>query len=1425
MDDRDPGAPELAVEARFELLRRAGEGGSAEVWQARDLALGGEVALKLARGELGRAALAREAAHAAATASPRLPELVDAGFLRIAGGKARVVDERDGGRAFVALRWVDGASLDARESGRDPPDLALVVARDVGEALAELHGLGVAHGDVAPKNVVVDAGGRAHLIDLGLACAASAPHAEGGTPRYLALGDADLGTARERDLLALGVVVAELADASIARAAAPLAATRAQAGRGVVGAICGGLSTPSPHARPSAAWVAEMAREGLAGRGAPAPGNQEDGAAAALRARRLRAAYLRVRRGELEHASGTQPGVAPWLGEAIDRARSTRRLRVPEQGEPRGGTTLGPLEPVRIAEWLAAVVGPSVASWSLDALASAPERDLASAMGSLAARGPLEAITLADVERALRGEAGSSVPASAPRLGPPAGDERIATIALGLAAVPPEAEAMGDVERWEGAPIALVIAAADALRRTGQLGRARTLVLRAPDEPRAAGLGAEVLRRAGDRTRALELATRAIASGNDPGGRARAVVARIAFDEGRIDDALELTRDATAVGVCEVAALAAAARGDATRALAMVARGEAFARDAEDRARLAGVRGYVLHGSDPARSREAYARAVDHAVRAGAVVEEATYRMGEAASAVDTGAIGVAIEAARRSVILWEHLGRPALAARAELARAAALATAGAHLDATRAARSAVARARECGDARAGAYARWAIADACGADAADAREAAVDAARAITELGSGRLRQAMGGPGDEVDGRRAGREGALTEDEVRAAARLLQHCPEAVDARLASEIDDRALTDEATSPAARLEWLGARAAALAASPAAEFALPDDRIVAAICSLADARAPVGTRGPALAAGLALAERGGHGAEAQRLLAALAEVARDLVLGAPPELAASVRSLPWVARAATRPEMDLRPEQARELEALVRTLGDREGLRSLLRRVVDALVLWTGVERGLLLLRAPDGRLVPRAARNLARADLHGEQLALSQTLARRALEAREPVVAVDAAGELPSVHQSVHALKLRSVLAVPLLARGEAIGVVYLDDRGRRGAFGERELSWTRTIAALAALAIADARDQVLLRRAVRRASRASADLADALALREAALDVAERELAKTRDGNETRFEYAAIIGQSEPVRAMLAIVDRVTTSDVPVLLAGESGSGKELVARAIHVNGPRASRPFVSENCGAIPEGLLESALFGHVRGAFTGADRPRAGLFDVADGGTLFLDEVGEMSLGMQTKLLRVLEDGLVRPVGTEKARKVDVRIVAATHRDLPAMVKARTFREDLLYRLAIITIAIPPLRERPADVALLVEHFLRKHGRGAAVRITRAALDRLTAYAWPGNVRQLENEIRRALVLSDGTIDRAHLSPDIAHGSATAARDLGLGVRARIDALEADLVREAMRRTGDNQTQAAKLLGLSRFGLQKMIKRLGLA
>jgi serine/threonine-protein kinase PknK len=299
------------------------------------------------------------------------------------------------------------------------------------------------------------------------------------------------------------------------------------------------------------------------------------------------------------------------------------------------------------------------------------------------------------------------------------------------------------------------------------------------------------------------------------------------------------------------------------------------------------------------------------------------------------------------------------------------------------------------------------------------------------------------------------------------------------------------------------------------------------------------------------------------------------------------------------------------------------------------------------------------------------------------------------------------------------------------------------------------------------------------------------------------------------------------MQRMLSLLDRVAPTPMPVLLQGESGTGKELVARAIHDNSPRAHRPFVAENCGAIPETLLESTLFGHVRGAFTGADRARAGLFEAADGGTLFLDEIGEMSPAMQSRLLRVLQEGEVRPVGGERVRRVDVRVVAATHRDLPDMVSRGAFREDLYYRLAVIVVRVPALRDRREDIPDLVAHFLRQGAR-RDVSIDRAALAAICAAPWPGNVRQLQSEVLRAVVLAEDLIRTEHLtvSTETAPGArAPTGGHTGLDLRNAVEDVERAMVLQALTSHGGNQTHAAKTLGLSRFGLQKKLKRLGIS
>ncbi len=320
---------------------------------------------------------------------------------------------------------------------------------------------------------------------------------------------------------------------------------------------------------------------------------------------------------------------------------------------------------------------------------------------------------------------------------------------------------------------------------------------------------------------------------------------------------------------------------------------------------------------------------------------------------------------------------------------------------------------------------------------------------------------------------------------------------------------------------------------------------------------------------------------------------------------------------------------------------------------------------------------------------------------------------------------------------------------------------------------------------------------------------------------------------QSKYKFDNIVGKSAALQRMLAVVERVADTDSTVLVTGESGTGKELVAQALHYNSRRAEGPLVTVNCGAIPEELLESELFGHVKGAFTNAVAHREGRFTLADGGTIFLDEIGDMSPTLQVKLLRVLQERTFEPVGSSKTQNVDVRVVAATHRNLPELIQDGRFREDLYYRLNVLPVEVPALRERPEDVPLLVHHFLdrARQDRGARVdSISDAALQRLVDYEWPGNVRELENVVERLSVLViDGEIGEEDL-PDGFRATPTPRSTspqvppTGLDFNETVAALERDLLAQALALTGWNKNQAAQLLGLNRTTLIEKIKKRGL-
>ncbi|MFO0583432.1 MAG: sigma-54 dependent transcriptional regulator [Anaeromyxobacter sp.] len=304
-----------------------------------------------------------------------------------------------------------------------------------------------------------------------------------------------------------------------------------------------------------------------------------------------------------------------------------------------------------------------------------------------------------------------------------------------------------------------------------------------------------------------------------------------------------------------------------------------------------------------------------------------------------------------------------------------------------------------------------------------------------------------------------------------------------------------------------------------------------------------------------------------------------------------------------------------------------------------------------------------------------------------------------------------------------------------------------------------------------------------------------------------------------KYRLEGAVGRSEAMLAVFKTAARVAGSDATVLILGESGTGKEMVARAIHANSPRAAGPFVAVDCGAIAEGVLESELFGHAKGAFTGAQAPRRGLFEEAGGGTLFLDEIGDVGPALQARLLRALQEGEVRRVGANEPIHVDVRIVAATNKDLAQAVKDGRFREDLYYRLAVVSIRLPPLRERREDIPLLADHFAAKHGRGEGGVVTPAARELLLAYGWPGNVRELENVIARALALNRSGVVVPEDLPDALRGLPTGLAPAGARERPTLAEIERRYAATVLAEADGNKTKAAEILGIDRKTLYRIL------
>jgi Nif-specific regulatory protein len=437
---------------------------------------------------------------------------------------------------------------------------------------------------------------------------------------------------------------------------------------------------------------------------------------------------------------------------------------------------------------------------------------------------------------------------------------------------------------------------------------------------------------------------------------------------------------------------------------------------------------------------------------------------------------------------------------------------------------------------------------------------------------------------------------------------------------------------------------------------------------------------------------------------------------------------------------------------------------------------------------------------------------GEAIRASRTVVRRVLRERAGIWVADATVGLAGSSEQTHALQLGSILAVPLWD-GETIrGVIQTDNRGARGTMTERNLDLLLVLAGQATLAIENAR------------------LVQQLRFKEEQLRGENRYL-KNR---EERRRAVEIVGDSPTMQEIFRQIDKVKDTRATVCIEGETGTGKELIASAIHYQGNRRDKLFVAQNCAAMPENLLESELFGHRKGAFTGADHDKKGLFEIADGGTLFLDEIGEMSLGLQAKLLRALQEGRIRPVGATVEKPVDVRILCATNRSLEKEVEQGAFRRDLYYRLKVFPIRLPPLRERRDDVLGLVEHFLRKYTqemKKPIAGVTPETLDQLQQYGWPGNIRELENEVQRLVIQADAD---AFITPELLSPQIRKVEELlgrvgpparrGGPLKDRMEEIERWLLAEALREHGGNKTKTAETLGITREGLHKKLSKYGM-
>jgi Nif-specific regulatory protein len=491
-------------------------------------------------------------------------------------------------------------------------------------------------------------------------------------------------------------------------------------------------------------------------------------------------------------------------------------------------------------------------------------------------------------------------------------------------------------------------------------------------------------------------------------------------------------------------------------------------------------------------------------------------------------------------------------------------------------------------------------------------------------------------------------------------------------------------------------------------------------------------------------------------------------------------------------------------------ITKSINSTLNLNELLEMIVDSIIKLADADRGFLMLAGREGEFQFRIARDREQKGLDEKDFEISSSIVNDVRDKAEPLFISDLQeSEQFKNQESVLDLKLRTAVCVPLVLNDNVIGVIYTDSNRITTEFTASDLPIVAAFAAQAAIAIENAKlhGEVILSR-----------------------ENLARENLELKERLSERYEFSGIIGKSKQMQEIFSTIKKIAPLDSTVLISGETGTGKELIAKAIHFNGPRKKKKLVTINCGAMPLELLESELFGHKRGAFTGATSDKAGLFETANGGTIFLDEIGDMPQPLQVKLLRALQEGEIRRVGENLPRKVDVRVIAATNRALAEDIKAGRFRQDLFYRLNVVPVRIPPLRERSEDILPLINHFLEKYGSKMEkenVGISPSAAKMLLVHGWTGNVRELENTIERALALSgDSKILREEQFPQLeAETAAFGDLERHKTLKQKLQVVEKQIVIDTLQKTNGNITKAAEILEVTRQHLHNKIKQYGIS